>query len=141
MTREEIHRDIEATLGKVPGFLKAVPDDAIEAEWNLFKQNEFTEGVLPDKVRELIGVGIAAAIKCPYCTAFHGAAAKAQGASEQEISAAIQAAKNTAAWSTFMHGHRIDLGAFERDVEDIIRFMTSSAAGKEKKEERQPRVH
>jgi len=33
MNRQQVYKEIEETLGLVPGFLKAVPDSSLELEW------------------------------------------------------------------------------------------------------------
>jgi AhpD family alkylhydroperoxidase len=42
-------------------------------------------GAIPRKYRELIGVAVAVASQCPYCIDAHTKAAKAAGASREEI--------------------------------------------------------
>ena len=71
MTREEVYKDIEEMFGLVPSFLKLLPDNTLELEWKLMKAVQFEEGPIPNKYRELIGLGIAATSKCRYCTLFH----------------------------------------------------------------------
>lgn len=89
MNRNDIYRDIEQTLGIVPEFLKKVPDSSLELEWNLFKQVQLAEGPVPNKYRELVGLGVAAVTRCPYCTLFHTEAARVHGASNDEIEDAV----------------------------------------------------
>jgi alkylhydroperoxidase/carboxymuconolactone decarboxylase family protein YurZ len=63
MTRAEVDRDIEQTLGLVPSFLKEVPDYLVEPEWQAFKTLELGETAIPNKYKELIG----AAAPPPSC--------------------------------------------------------------------------
>ena len=49
------------------------------------KKYSFSESKIPAKYRELIGLAIAASIKCPYCAYFHTQAAKMNGATDEEI--------------------------------------------------------
>jgi len=46
---------------------------------------QFDEGAIPNKYRELIGLGIAATTRCRYCTLFHAEIAKLFGATDAEI--------------------------------------------------------
>ncbi len=63
MNRKQIYKEIEGTLGLVPGFFKVVPDSSLELEWQLMKRVQMEPGPIPNKYRNLIGLAIAAAIK------------------------------------------------------------------------------
>ncbi len=58
---------------------------------------ERADGKIPSKIRELISVAVALSLQCPYCIDVHTKAAKAAGATAEEmaetvfITAAIQA--------------------------------------------------
>lgn len=116
MTRKEIYKEMEGAFGFVPSFFKLLPDSTLELEWKLFARGQLEEGPLPNKVRELIGVGIAANTKCRYCTYFHTEMAKLNGASEPEIEDAIHFAKSSAGWSAYLNGHQVDYEAFKDEV-------------------------
>ena len=62
MTKQEVYREMEGTLGLVPSFFKPIPERVIASEWDLFKEHELEEGVIPLKYRELIGLALSAAI-------------------------------------------------------------------------------
>ena len=66
MTRTEVYRDIEATLGILPSVFKELPDSSLEMEWNLFKRDQLESGPISSKNRHLIGLAIAATTKCQY---------------------------------------------------------------------------
>ena len=85
MSRQEIYREITEMFGLVPEFIQKIPDNSLEYEWNLMKQVQFVEGPIPNKYRELIGLGIAAVSKCRYCALFHTEVAKLNGATDAEI--------------------------------------------------------
>jgi AhpD family alkylhydroperoxidase len=93
MTKEEVYRDIEQTLGKVPVFFKLVPERSLELEWKLFKTLQLEDSPIPHKYRELIGVAISAVTKCKYCSFFHTEVAKLFGATDDEIEDAVHYAK------------------------------------------------
>jgi len=80
MTREEIYRDIEETMGLVPTFVRSMPDSTLEHDWKAFKAIQLDEGKIPGKYRELIGLGISAVTKCRYCVLYHTEVAKLMGA-------------------------------------------------------------
>jgi len=43
------------------------------------------DGAIPRKYRELIAVGVACAIQCPFCIESHSKGAKAAGATREEL--------------------------------------------------------
>jgi len=116
MDREQIYNEMEHTLGLVPSFFRMIPDSSLEMEWELFKKIELEESTIPNKYRELIGLGIAAVTKCRYCAFYHTEVARLFGASEEEIEDAIHYAKSVAGWSTYVNGLQIDYGQFKDEV-------------------------
>jgi AhpD family alkylhydroperoxidase len=123
MNRNEIYRDIKGTLGLVPKFFQAIPENSLELEWELFKATQLTESSIPNKYRELIGVGIAAATKCRYCTFFHTETAKMMGATEEEIREAIHFAKATTGWSTFLNGLAPEFSEFTKEIRQVMDYV------------------
>jgi AhpD family alkylhydroperoxidase len=100
MTRKEIYRDIEQTLGIVPTMFKSIPDSSLATEWEVFKQTQIDEGPIPNKYRELIGLGISAVTKCRYCAFYHTEPAKLYGTSQEELEEAVHFAKASAGSSS-----------------------------------------
>ncbi len=100
------YRDIEQTLGSVPSFFKQLPESAIAGAWAEMKAFQLSAKTqLNGKTKELIGLAVAAQIPCQYCIYFHTAAAKANGATEEEIrrrSCGIGVRCSTACRSTSM---------------------------------------
>jgi len=125
MTREEVYREIEGTLGLVPSMFRAMPDSSLEMEWRLFKRVQLEEGSIPNKYRELIGLGIAAVTKCRYCVLFHTETAKLSGATDAEIEDALHFAKSSAGWSTYINGLQIDFDEFKKEVRRIVEHIRS----------------
>jgi AhpD family alkylhydroperoxidase len=123
MTRQEVYKDIEETLGAVPGFLKALPDSSLETEWTLMKSVQMEPGAVPNKYRELIGIGVAAAIKCRYCVLFHREMAKLEGATDAEIEDAVHFAKSTTGWSTYIQGLDYDYDEFKKEVRHAVEYV------------------
>jgi AhpD family alkylhydroperoxidase len=79
------YRDIEQTLGSVPTFFKMFPEVGIAGAWSEFKSVQLNPKTkLDGKTKELLGLAVAAQIPCQYCIYFHTAAAKLNGASEEE---------------------------------------------------------
>ena len=129
MTRQEVYREIEETLGVVPTMFKLLPDSSLELEWQLFKRVQMEEGPIPNKYRELIGVAIAAATKCRYCAFFHTEMAKLNGATEEEIEDAVHFAKSSAGWSTYINGLQVDYEQFMREVLQVVEHARAASVG------------
>ena len=115
-------RDIERTLGSVPGFFAAFPARALPSAWREMKSLQLNPATALDgKVKELIGLAVAAQIPCTYCVRFHTAAAKLNGASQQEIQEAVAMAAVTRHWSTFLQGSQQDEAQFRRDINQLVK--------------------
>jgi len=124
------YKDIEATLGLVPGFFKAFPESGIAGAWAEFKTVQLNpETKLSAKHKELIGLAVAAQVPCAYCIYFHTAAAKANGATDEEIREAVAMAAISRHWSTVLNGMQTDLASFKRDT-DMVLKLASEKAGK-----------
>jgi AhpD family alkylhydroperoxidase len=123
MTRQEVYHEAEEMFGLVPTFFKSMPDETIDLEWQLMKRVQFEEGPIPNKYRELIGLGIAAATKCRYCQLFHIESARLNGATEAEINDAIHFAKSSAGWSAWLNGLQFDYDQFHGEIQQIVRHV------------------
>lgn len=126
MTREEIFRDIEGTLGMVPTMFRAVPSDTLELEWTLFKQVQLSEETLPAKYRELIGLAAGAALGDQYCVVAHRELARVCGATDEEIEGAIRLAKGVAGWGTYMRGLDLNIDDFRGEISQVCNFVRAS---------------
>lgn len=111
--------DLEATYGMVPPPLDTIPEDDAVQEWPTFKKYTVGESEIPPKYRELIGLAVAANIKCPYCAHFHRAAAQLHGASDAELEEAYSLASFTARYSSMLHAQEYDLDTFKEKVHQI----------------------
>jgi len=127
---EKTIEDIKKTMGIVPGFMKQIPRDALVSEWPVFKKYEFGETDIPPRYRELIGLAVAANIKCPYCLLFHTEVAKMHGASEKELSEVAMLASLTARWSVILHAERYDYATFEKELGQIGAHLQKTAGKK-----------
>jgi AhpD family alkylhydroperoxidase len=128
MNRQEVYKEIESMFGLVPSFFKLVPDSSLELEWQLFKRVQLDEGPIPQKYRELIGIAIAAVMKCRYCTLFHTEAAKLNGATDAEIEDAVHFAKSSAGWSTYINGLQVDYEQFKLELQRAGEYIRSMQA-------------
>jgi AhpD family alkylhydroperoxidase len=117
-------KDIKKTMGIVPGFMKALPDEALVHEWPIWKKYTLEGSEIPEKYRELMGLAVAANIKCPYCLFFHKAMAKAAGATDEELAEVAMLAGLTARWSTILHAQIYDMDTFEKEGQKIGEFLS-----------------
>lgn len=63
-----------------------------------------TDGVVPRKYRELMAVAVAVTTQCPYCIEAHAKAAKAAGASREELTETTFIAAALRAGGAATHG-------------------------------------
>jgi AhpD family alkylhydroperoxidase len=116
--------DIKKNLGVVLDQFKVIPKDVVPQEWAEMKKFAFEETRIPAKYREMIGLAIAAAIKCPYCIHFHTKAAKMNGATEEEIAEVAFLTRFTAGWSAILHAASIDLDSFKKQIAQVEAHLT-----------------
>ena len=121
---EETVTDIVNTLGSVPGFMEAVPEDALVHEWPVFKQYTVGESVIPPKYRELMQFAVASSHHCKYCSTFHSGAAELHGATEEEIAEAGLLTSITQRWSAMLHAQQYDYDTFVDEFNEIGAFLT-----------------
>jgi AhpD family alkylhydroperoxidase len=127
------YRDIEKTLGVVPTFFKLFPEVGIAGAWAEFKSVQLNPKTkLDGKTKELLGLAVAAQVPCTYCVYFHTAAAKANGATDEEIREAVAMAAIVRHWSTVLNGMQVDLNAFKRETDTVLKLAADKAktAGK-----------
>ena len=122
-TTAETFADIKQTLGSVPGFFKAFPEEGLAGAWEDMKSVQMNpNGAVPGKIKELIGLAVSAQIPCKYCVYFHTEAAKLNGATDREIREALVVASDVRRWSTFLNGMQVDESKFRKDVDKMIEF-------------------
>ncbi len=118
---EAAYQDIQKTLGTVPGFFKLFPEAGIAGAWMEFKSIQLNPNTkLNGKTKELIGLAISSQIPCEYCVYFHTAAAKANGATEEEIREAVAMAAIVRHWSTVLNGMQVDFDGFKKEVDTVL---------------------
>ncbi len=121
--------DIKASLGFVPGFLSALPDVALPGAWEEMKNLQLNPNTaLPAKIKELIGLGVAAQVPCKYCAYAHTELAKLNGASETEIKEAVVMAALTRHWSAFIQGTDTNLIKFRAEVAQWVEHAKQAGA-------------
>lgn len=125
--RDAVYHEIEQMFGLVPAMFKLLPDSTLELEWRLFKASQFDPGPIPNKYRELIGLGLSAIAKCQYCIAYHTEVARLNGATDAELEDAVHFAKSSAGWSTYLNGMQVDLDQFKREVRSAVAYARAHA--------------
>jgi len=124
-TPEAAMKDIEATFGMVPGFMKALPPAAVPGAWAEVKAIELSpDTALTPKEKSLISLAVSAQIPCQYCIYADTLSAKQAGATDEEIAEAVTMAALARHWSTIFNGMQIDLDTFKKE------FDATMAAGK-----------
>ena len=126
--RRMAEEEIEEFMGFVPDFYKALPDAAFNEAWQLQKNLELGETVLGAKTKELIGLAVAAHMKCQYCVYFHTKAAETFGASKEEIREAATMGGMTAMMSNAIAGSQINFKDFKKDVDKAITHIVSQTS-------------
>jgi AhpD family alkylhydroperoxidase len=119
MSYEATVKDIEKTLGMLPGFFKNTPKDILPQMWPLFKKYQMGESVIPKKYREMMMLASAAATKCPYCQTYHKEVAKTFGATEEELNELAVIVAQSAFWSNVLHVQNYDYATFVKELQQI----------------------
>lgn len=128
MVSESTRQEIEETLGQVPTWMETIAEPASDHSWGLFRDLEAGETELSAREKTLIGVGVASAIKCPYCTYFHKEDARLEGVTEDEIQEAVNLASVTEYFSTVLHGNEVDLDDFVTETDQIVEHLEQQEA-------------
>ncbi len=116
MKRTEVLKEIEGQFGFAPDWIKEIPESAIGNVWGLMKEVQLLKTGIPNKYKELIGLAVAATTKCRYCIFFHTEAAKANGATDNEIKEALMMAGATNLFSTWINGSEYDFEKFKKET-------------------------
>ena len=120
-TSAAAYADMEKTLGGVPSMFKAFPEAGVAGAWDEFKSVQLNpETALDDKTKELIGLAVAAQIPCSYCIYFHTRAAKAGGATDEQIREAVAMSAIVRHWSTVLNGMQVDQATFRAEVDAMM---------------------
>jgi AhpD family alkylhydroperoxidase len=121
--KSQIHREIEQTLGKVPEWVEQLPDAALAGVWTQFRDLLLSETNIPNKYKELIGLGVSGATRCRYCALFHTQAARLHGATDAEIAEASAVASLTMSVSTFLNAQQVDYDRFRKETLEMIEHV------------------
>lgn len=124
---EKAKSEIQETFGTFPSWFQVFPKYAMPGVWESFKQLNSPDAKIPAKYKELIQLAVAAQIPCVYCVYFHTAAAKANGATDDEIQEAIAHGAETRHWSMILQGNQIDYEKFKAEFDGIMKYMSEKS--------------
>ena len=85
--------------------------EAAEVYYAAVEKNVFN-GAIPLKEAQLAAISASVAMKCVYCIPAHTSLAKAAGATDEEIKAAVAIAADVALNSAMLYGNQFDMGNF-----------------------------
>jgi len=130
ITTSEVHREVEKTFGRVPEWFKEMPDSALGGFWALFRDFYLAETKIPNKYKELTGLGVSGATRCRYCALFHTESARLHGATDEEIAEASMMAGVTMLGSTFLNAQQTEYEAFRKETLDIVAYVKTEQGKK-----------
>jgi alkylhydroperoxidase/carboxymuconolactone decarboxylase family protein YurZ len=118
--RGAVEQEMKECAGTVLGALDRVPDELVDAEWRRLRHWLFDETLIPSRYKALLGVAVAASLRCPYSTRLQSELARVHGASEAELAEAVEHAALVAGWSTRLSGLEVSPADFAVEVERVI---------------------
>src|SRR6266542_1027456 len=126
-TSTRVREEIKQTFGQVPTWVNEMPETALEGFWSMMRDFQLAETAIPNKYKELIGLGVSGATRCRYCALFHTEAAKLFGATDDEVAEASMMAAHTMGASTFLNSIQTDYDTFRRETLDAIAYIRSQS--------------
>jgi len=125
MGRESVEREMKEFAGRVLSVLDQVPDELVDAEWQILRRSLFEDTLIPSRYKALIGLAVAAALRCPSAARLHSSLAELHGASGAELSETVQLAAFVTGWTTRLGGLHGDADDFAAEVADILRYVAT----------------
>jgi AhpD family alkylhydroperoxidase len=139
--RAAIRKEIEQAFGQVPSWVEEMPDSALGGFWAMMRDFQLGETAIPNKYKELIGLGVSGATRCRYCVLFHTEAAKLFGATDAEIAEAAMMAAHTMSASTFLNSMQVDYDTFRRETLDAVAYVRAHAPAMQQAKAGSTRAH
>lgn len=115
-SKEQILAGVEQMLGFVPTFMQQMPRATLPIAIAGHTSLDAGETALPAKTKYLISLAVAAQIPCQYCVWADTLAARAAGATDEEIGEAVGVAAMTRFWSTNFNGLQVDLATYQKEL-------------------------
>lgn len=125
---EKAKQEIIDAFGLFPSFFDVYPQHALPSAWANFQAMSSPDSPIPPKYRELLQLAVASQIPCAYCIYYHSAAAKANGATDEEIQDAVAQGAQTRHWSMVLQGNQVDLEQFKKEIDAALKYIEKQAA-------------
>jgi len=125
--------DMQKTIGFIPSFVKALPENALPGLWEQIKGFEMNpQTALSSKTKELIGLAVAAQMPSRLNIYAYEKCSRAAGATQAEVTEAVTISAMARHWSTFFNGAQLDEAKFRAELaklkENITKAVASGAA-------------
>lgn len=128
VNRKQIEQEMTKAFGLVPVWARSIPDSAIEGFWATMRDFQLAETKIPNKYKELIGLAVSGATRCRYCQYFHAAAARLNGATDDEIAEAAMMGAQTMSGSTYLNAMAFDFDEFKVEFDKIVEYVRAQNA-------------
>lgn len=125
----DLREELQEALGIVPTFIRVAQPENARYWWQGLRDFQMSDQTaLEPKVKELIGLAVAAQIPCEYCVSFHTEAARVNGATDAELQEAIFMAGLTRFGSTILNGSQLDQETFNKELKQIVAHVKQAMA-------------
>ncbi len=124
----ELLQEIDKAFGPGHDFFKRYPATALPSLWKQMKAVTLNgNGAISVKDKLLVSLAVASQTPSAACVKDYTAAARANGATEQEIQEAVAMAGFTRSASTVLNGMQTDDAAWKRDIDQIIKHVSGAS--------------
>ncbi|HET7754801.1 MAG TPA: carboxymuconolactone decarboxylase family protein [Anaeromyxobacteraceae bacterium] len=120
------YAEMQQMFGSVPSWAQEIPPAALSGFWSVMRDFQLAETRIPNKYKELIGLGVSGATRCRYCALFHAEAAKLFGATDEEIAEASLMAGFTMMASTYLNAQQVEYEQFRKETLDAVAYVRQS---------------
>ncbi|WP_415062609.1 carboxymuconolactone decarboxylase family protein [Bdellovibrio sp.] len=121
---DEAFAEMRQAFGAIPEFAKYMTDESIPGIWAEVKNLSFNPNTaLELKLKNLIGISVAAQIPCEMLGYFEYTRSVNSGATPQEQAEACAMAAMTRHWSTVLNGSQMEKDAFKKEAEQIMSYV------------------
>lgn len=127
-----VYEEVTQAFGQVPDWVKEFPDSVTPGFWAVMRDFHLANTKIPNKYKELIGLGVAGATRCRYCALFHTEAARLFGATDEEIAEASAMSGLSMMASTFLNAEQTDYDRFRKQTLEMLEYVRAHPPGKEK---------
>jgi AhpD family alkylhydroperoxidase len=120
-----LYQDIDKTFGPGHDAFKRYPVASLPSLWKQVKAVTLNPaGAMSVKEKLLVSLAVSSQTPSAMCVKDYTAAARANGATEQEIQEAVAIAAYTRASSTVLNGMQVDESVWKKDIDAVIKHVT-----------------